>query len=138
MLLDMSIDRLSLALICGINSLLYPELTGLFLFLICLDCFAHMAIILSSLITGSETHKLKGDQTNRVLRLYYGTRLLFWLCFSNELFSIVTYISAHSKFEGFLYNLQTVLLALGAVGCFLKQITNIAHLEHFVRALSKF
>lgn len=88
MVLDMSIDRLSYMLIQTINFILWPRYSFVFAILIFLDGISHLSIVSASLVSGNSTHKLKDDETHWLLRLYYGTNLLFTLCFCSEVMLI--------------------------------------------------
>jgi CDP-diacylglycerol--inositol 3-phosphatidyltransferase len=84
MVLDMSIDRLSYMMIQNINFILWPRYSYVYAVLIFLDGISHLAIVSGSLVSGNTTHKLKDEETHWLLRLYYGTHLLFTLCFCSE------------------------------------------------------
>ena len=86
MVLDMSIDRLSYMLIQNVNFILWPEYCYVFAILILLDGVSHLALVSGSLVSGNTTHKLKDEETHWLLRLYYGTSLLFTLCLCSEVF----------------------------------------------------
>lgn len=84
MVLDMSIDRMAYLVIQAINYILYPDYANIYLSLILIDGISHIAMVSSSLISGNTTHKLKDDETHWLIRLYYGTHLLFTLCLCSE------------------------------------------------------
>ena len=84
MVLDMSIDRLSYMLIMNVNFIKWPRYAYIFAILILLDGVSHLAIVSGSLVSGNTTHKLKDEETQWLLRMYYGTHLLFTLCFCSE------------------------------------------------------
>jgi hypothetical protein len=71
-------------LIQTINFILWPDYGVIFATLIFLDGVSHIAIVSGSLVSGSTTHKLKSEETHWLLRLYYGTHLLFTLCACSE------------------------------------------------------
>jgi CDP-diacylglycerol--inositol 3-phosphatidyltransferase len=130
-------------LIQTINFILWPSYSFIFALLIILDGISHLSIVSASLVSGNTTHKLKDEETHWLLRLYYGTHLLFTLCFCSEVrvkkgFAIVSYIGFWFKFEGVLGLAFQGFLAATAVGTFVKQVVNVVQIEHAAKIYTHF
>ena len=137
MVLDMSIDRVSYFIINFLNAIAYPSHSYIFILLILFDGVSHLAIASASIVYGGRTHKLKDEDTPWLLRMYYGTHLLLVLCLCSELFSVTSYLVFCYPFEGILGILSDVLLGVFAVGTFVKQLTNVAHIQAAIQLYQK-
>ncbi|CAG9319835.1 PIS1 [Blepharisma stoltei] len=138
MVLDMSIDRMAYLVIQAINFILFPQYANVYLTLIILDGVSHIAMVSSSLISGKTTHKLKDEDTHWLLRLYYGTHLLFTLCLCSEGFAVISYITYYYQFEGILGVLHKALFVFFAAGTFVKQVINVFQIQHAAKQYQLF
>jgi len=91
--LDMVTDRCTTScLLCYLASA-YPDYAIAFQFLIALDFSSHYMHMVSSLETGSSSHKKVDSDVSRILARYYtDSRVLFAFCFGNELFFVALYL----------------------------------------------
>ena len=139
----MSIDRLSYMIIQNINFILWPKYSYIFAILIFLDGVSHIAIVSGSLVSGNTTHKLKDEETDWLLRMYYGTHLLFTLCFCSEVilmqgFAVIAYIYYYYTFTGIFKIFVDCLLVFTAIGTFVKQIVNLVQIGHANKLFNHF
>nr|KAF6440072.1 CDP-diacylglycerol--inositol 3-phosphatidyltransferase [Rousettus aegyptiacus] len=77
-MLDMLTDRCSTMCLLVNLALLYPRATLLFQLSMSLDVASHWLHLHSSVIRGSESHKMIDLSGNPVLRIYYTSRLALW------------------------------------------------------------
>jgi CDP-diacylglycerol--inositol 3-phosphatidyltransferase len=107
--LDMVTDRFSTAALATILSHFYPKFLFGFLLLNILDFVSHWYRMYSSLLRGSESHKLPSENEPAILTFYYNNKIFMAiLCTGNELFYIYLYalhffaIDSQVHFFGFL------------------------------------
>uniref|UniRef100_A0A4X2KIJ5 CDP-diacylglycerol--inositol 3-phosphatidyltransferase n=1 Tax=Vombatus ursinus TaxID=29139 RepID=A0A4X2KIJ5_VOMUR len=79
-MLDMLTDRCSTMCLLVNLALLYPRATLLFQLSMSLDVASHWLHLHSSVVRGSESHKTIDLTGNLVLRLYYTSRWVQWVC----------------------------------------------------------
>uniref|UniRef100_A0A8D0SPA8 CDP-diacylglycerol--inositol 3-phosphatidyltransferase n=1 Tax=Sus scrofa TaxID=9823 RepID=A0A8D0SPA8_PIG len=97
-MLDMLTDRCSTMCLLVNLALLYPRATLLFQLSMSLDVASHWLHLHSSVVRGSESHKMIDLSGNPVLRIYYTSRpALFTLCAGNELFYCLLYLFNFSE-----------------------------------------
>lgn len=97
-MLDMLTDRCSTMCLLVNLALLYPRVTLLFQLSMSLDVASHWLHLHSSVVRGSESHKMIDLSGNPVLRIYYTSRVaLFTLCAGNELFYCLLYLFSFSE-----------------------------------------
>uniref|UniRef100_A0A452U381 CDP-diacylglycerol--inositol 3-phosphatidyltransferase n=1 Tax=Ursus maritimus TaxID=29073 RepID=A0A452U381_URSMA len=97
-MLDMLTDRCSTMCLLVNLALLYPRATLLFQLSMSLDVASHWLHLHSSVVRGSESHKMIDLSGNPVLRIYYTSRpALFTLCAGNELFYCLLYLFHFSE-----------------------------------------
>ncbi|ORX42144.1 CDP-diacylglycerol--inositol 3-phosphatidyltransferase [Piromyces finnis] len=103
--LDMITDRFtSSALICYL-AMVWPKWTFVFQFLIALDFSSHYFHMYSSLASGSPSHKILKEDAPKILKLYYSDRrVLFTVCFFNEAYYVLLYLS--SAYYGTIFTFQ--------------------------------
>nr|XP_036868811.1 CDP-diacylglycerol--inositol 3-phosphatidyltransferase isoform X1 [Manis javanica]XP_036868813.1 CDP-diacylglycerol--inositol 3-phosphatidyltransferase isoform X1 [Manis javanica]XP_036868814.1 CDP-diacylglycerol--inositol 3-phosphatidyltransferase isoform X1 [Manis javanica] len=145
-MLDMLTDRCSTMCLLVNLALLYPRATLLFQLSMSLDVASHWLHLHSSVVRGSESHKMIDLSGNPVLQIYYTSRqpfllfvqpALFILCAGNELFYCLLYLLNFS--EG---------LLVGSVGLFrmglwitapialLKSVISVIHLVTAARNMA--
>ena len=80
--------------------------------------------MVAQLTTGSTTHKSTSGSSNKMLKLYYTSKLvLFMVCAGNELFFMMVYLGFHNQFWG------VRVCALVMMPIFvLKQVLNLVQL----------
>uniref|UniRef100_A0A8I3MGU5 CDP-diacylglycerol--inositol 3-phosphatidyltransferase n=2 Tax=Canis lupus familiaris TaxID=9615 RepID=A0A8I3MGU5_CANLF len=78
-MLDMLTDRCSTMCLLVNLALLYPRATLLFQLSMSLDVASHWLHLHSSVVRGSESHKMIDLSGNPVLRIYYTSRLALWV-----------------------------------------------------------
>lgn len=97
-MLDMLTDRCATMCLLVNLALLYPRATLLFQLSMSLDVASHWLHLHSSVVRGSESHKMIDLSGNPVLRIYYTSRpALFTLCAGNELFYCLLYLFHFSE-----------------------------------------
>ncbi|CAK6444962.1 unnamed protein product [Pipistrellus nathusii] len=97
-MLDMLTDRCATMCLLVNLALLYPRATLLFQLSMSLDVASHWLHLHSSVVRGSESHKMIDLSGNPVLRIYYTSRpALFTLCAGNELFYCLLYLFSFSE-----------------------------------------
>ncbi|KAL4836498.1 hypothetical protein H8958_022063 [Nasalis larvatus] len=97
-MLDMLTDRCSTMCLLVNLALLYPRATLFFQLSMSLDVASHWLHLHSSVVRGSESHKMIDLSGNPVLRIYYTSRpALFTLCAGNELFYCLLYLFHFSE-----------------------------------------
>uniref|UniRef100_A0A2K5R5X8 CDP-diacylglycerol--inositol 3-phosphatidyltransferase n=2 Tax=Cebus imitator TaxID=2715852 RepID=A0A2K5R5X8_CEBIM len=97
-MLDMLTDRCSTMCLLVNLALLYPRATLFFQLSMSLDVASHWLHLHSSVVRGSESHKMIDLSGNPVLRIYYTSRpVLFTLCAGNELFYCLLYLLHFSE-----------------------------------------
>lgn len=97
-MLDMLTDRCATMCLLVNLALLYPRATLLFQLSMSLDVASHWLHLHSSVVRGSESHKMIDLSGNPVLRIYYTSRpALFTLCAGNELFYCLLYLLSFSE-----------------------------------------
>ncbi|XP_077839899.1 CDP-diacylglycerol--inositol 3-phosphatidyltransferase isoform X5 [Macaca mulatta] len=79
-MLDMLTDRCSTMCLLVNLALLYPRATLFFQLSMSLDVASHWLHLHSSVVRGSESHKMIDLSGNPVLRIYYTSRLAPWDC----------------------------------------------------------
>ncbi|WFD27422.1 CDP-diacylglycerol--inositol 3-phosphatidyltransferase [Malassezia nana] len=100
--LDMVTDRCTTACLLCFLTATYPSFALLFQGLVTLDFSSHYIHMytyvaasahISTLVSGSSSHKKVDSKTSRILSLYYtNTRVLFLFCAANELFFVCLYL----------------------------------------------
>ena len=124
-LLDMLTDRLSTATLLVVLSHLYPQVWGLFAFLIALDLVSHWCQMYSKLAQNIQSHK--GSQ-NAMLNFYYTfPYALLVFCVGNELCFVCLYLLAFQWDEGWT-RVWSVLMYGSFPICVLKQVMNVIQL----------
>ncbi|XP_040828982.1 CDP-diacylglycerol--inositol 3-phosphatidyltransferase isoform X3 [Ochotona curzoniae] len=129
-MLDMLTDRCATMCLLVNLALLYPRATLLFQLSMSLDVASHWLHLHSSVVRGSESHKMIDLSGNPVLRIYYTSRpALFTMCAGNELFYCLLYLFHFS--EGPLVGsvgLFRVGLWITAPVALLKSLISVIHL----------
>ncbi|XP_040828979.1 CDP-diacylglycerol--inositol 3-phosphatidyltransferase isoform X1 [Ochotona curzoniae] len=136
-MLDMLTDRCATMCLLVNLALLYPRATLLFQLSMSLDVASHWLHLHSSVVRGSESHKMIDLSGNPVLRIYYTSRVsllcvqpaLFTMCAGNELFYCLLYLFHFS--EGPLVGsvgLFRVGLWITAPVALLKSLISVIHL----------
>uniref|UniRef100_G1TWS0 CDP-diacylglycerol--inositol 3-phosphatidyltransferase n=1 Tax=Oryctolagus cuniculus TaxID=9986 RepID=G1TWS0_RABIT len=137
-MLDMLTDRCATMCLLVNLALLYPRATLLFQLSMSLDVASHWLHLHSSVVRGSESHKMIDLSGNPVLRIYYTSRpALFTLCAGNELFYCLLYLFNFS--EGPLVGsvgLFRVGLWVTAPIALLKSLISIIHLVTAARNMA--
>lgn len=137
-MLDMLTDRCSTMCLLVNLALLYPRATLLFQLSMSLDVASHWLHLHSSVVRGSESHKMIDLSGNPVLRIYYTSRpALFTLCAGNELFYCLLYLFNFS--EGPLVGsvgLFRVGLWITAPIAALKSLISVVHLVTAARNMA--
>src|SRR3990167_7920613 len=116
-ILDMVTDRISVALLLVVLSIMYPDLFVFFTFLLLLDLASHMAIIYSTAIVGkTHSHKDTLMRAHRFLRIYYDNPIVLGgLCLSHDIFLCLLYM--YHFFPGFWL---LALICIFLIGCLFK------------------
>lgn len=91
--LDMVTDRCTTSCLLCFLTAAYPRCALLFQFLVTLDFSSHYIHMYSTLVSGSQSHKVVDSSRSRILNLYYtDTRVLFLFCACNEIFFVCLYL----------------------------------------------
>ncbi|OMJ25738.1 CDP-diacylglycerol-inositol 3-phosphatidyltransferase [Smittium culicis] len=109
--LDMVTDRCTTTCLLTYLAQLYPKFAMIFCFLISLDISSHYMQMYASLSSGNSNHKIMDKNAHPILKAYYTNRsVLFWFCFGNEAFFIVSYYIYYISGPGY-YFLLALLIA---------------------------
>ncbi|KAH3687236.1 hypothetical protein WICPIJ_001793 [Wickerhamomyces pijperi] len=148
--LDMVTDRCTTSSLICFLCVLYPSWALVFQILISLDLSSHYMHMYATLISGGKSHKSIDKKESWLLNLYYTDRkVLFTMCFFNELFYVALYLYYFDLLNLNLFGFE--VSAAGAVGLIslpfylFKQSTNVIQLvraavilaEHDVESLLK-
>ncbi|KAG1335142.1 CDP-diacylglycerol--inositol 3-phosphatidyltransferase [Cocos nucifera] len=136
--LDMITDRVSTACLLALLSQLYrPGL--IFLSLLGLDIASHWLQMYSSFLSGKTSHKDVEDESNWLLKAYYGQRLFMaFCCLGSEVLYIILFLLAGSQSESVLdvclnamkqSSLLSLSLFLTLIGWGIKQVINIIQMK---------
>lgn len=131
--LDMVTDRSATTCLLIHLAQLYPKCTLAIQLLVTLDLSSHYMQMVSTLTSGSASHKTLSKESNPILRLYYTSRVvLFLVCAGNELFLMILYVLYH--FENRIWFALGCLMAPVFV---LKQVLNVVQLVGASESLVK-
>ncbi|XP_019704587.1 probable CDP-diacylglycerol--inositol 3-phosphatidyltransferase 2 isoform X2 [Elaeis guineensis] len=136
--LDMITDRVSTACLLALLSQLYrPGL--IFLSLLGLDIASHWLQMYSSFLSGKTSHKDVKDESNWLLKAYYGQRLFMaFCCLGSEVLYIILFLLAGNQSESVLdvclnamkqSSLLSLSLFLTLTGWGIKQVINIIQMK---------
>jgi len=99
--LDMVTDRVSTAALVVVLVHLYPTWMNLLILVNAVDLASHYAHLYVTLVKGESSHKNVDENSNVLLRLYYGNRyVLFTLCAANEAIFLLPYVLHFDSLPG--------------------------------------
>eukprot|EP00944_MAST-04C_sp_MAST-4C-sp1_P004153 g4153.t1 len=127
--LDMVTDRVSTAVLLAVLSMLQPDRSSIYVFLLALDFSSHWFHMKSA---GEGHHKKVDEKRNIILRMYYATYVLFGYCCVSAEFTYITLYTLHYEPQLAIpiigLPLQSFLWYLLVPGCVIKNIVNVAQL----------
>ncbi|PVU99363.1 hypothetical protein BB559_000785 [Furculomyces boomerangus] len=134
--LDMVTDRCTTVCLMTYLTKLYPSLSMIICFLISLDISSHYMQMYASLASGNSNHKQMDENAHPILKAYYTKRIvLFWVCFGNETFFILSYYVKY--LSGFSYYLTFTMLIVSFPVFALKNTINGIQLYEASKQLAK-
>ncbi|KAJ3129782.1 CDP-diacylglycerol-inositol 3-phosphatidyltransferase [Nowakowskiella sp. JEL0407] len=146
--LDMVTDRSTTSCLLVYLAVQYPTYALAFQLLIALDLSSHYMHMYMTLTQGAKSHKSMTEKDNWLLRLYYtNTKVLFLVCFGDQLFFITLYLLQWLKSNGSGSGWEVYLLheIVGLVKgsfwislpvCVFKQILNVVQLVRASKGLA--
>ncbi|PVU85230.1 hypothetical protein BB560_007102 [Smittium megazygosporum] len=133
--LDMITDRCTTTCLITYLIIIYPQFSVFYCFLISMDISSHYMQMYDSLSSGSTNHKNMDSDAHPILKAYYTNRqILFWLCFGNEAFFILSYYVHY--LSGFPRTLVYVLLAASFPVFLVKNLINLVQLFYASKRLA--
>ncbi|PVU94242.1 hypothetical protein BB561_002718 [Smittium simulii] len=125
--LDMITDRCTTTVLLVYLAQLYKPIAVVYCFLISVDISSHYMQMYASLISGVSNHKQMDFSSYPILKAYYTNRnVLFWVCFGNEAFFILSYYQHY--LTGYPRYFILSLLVISSPVFALKNIINIIQL----------
>lgn len=135
--LDMVTDRVSTAILLVVLSMLQPERSRIYAFLLALDFTSHWFHMKSA---GSGHHKKVDEDRNIILRLYYAIYVVFGYCCVSAEFTYIVLYALHYEPTLTLpfinISFQTILTYCLIPGCVVKNIVNVAQLWDAMRTIA--
>ena len=135
--LDMVTDRVSTAILLVVLSMLQPERSRIYAFLLALDFSSHWFHMKSA---GSGHHKKVDENRNIILRLYYATYVVFGYCCVSAEFTYIVLYALHYEpnlmFPILGISFQNILTYCLIPGCVVKNIVNVAQLWDAMRTIA--